>query len=232
MRETRQRFPFEIDAMVVLPDHLHAVWTLPEGDCDFPVRWRLIKIGFSKSNPGGEPLTTTRRVRGERGIWQRRYWEHMIRDEWDYSRHIDYCWFNPVKHGLVANVEDRPFSSFHRDNRDNPRPSDLARFRASPRRIRRAPAISRATATRESRVNVRVVARNNAKPHCADKPSACFFRTSCGPGIGAMRYRLLHPTNLATANLKFDPMGKTPEFKSRERECRPGQQREPGAWAA
>jgi putative transposase len=128
VRETRQRFPFEIDAMVVLPDHLHAVWTLPEGDCDFPVRWRLIKIRFSKSIPGGEPLTTTRRVRGERGIWQRRYWEHMIRDERDYSRHIDYCWLNPVKHGLVANVEDWPFSSFHRDNRDNPRPGDLARF--------------------------------------------------------------------------------------------------------
>ena len=131
VRETRRRFPFEIDAMVVLPDHLHAVWTLPDGDCDFPVRWRLIKIRFSKSVPGGEPLTTTRRVRGERGIWQRRYWEHMIRDERDFRRHIDYCWFNPVKHGLVTDVEEWPFSSFHRDNRDNPRPADLARFEQS-----------------------------------------------------------------------------------------------------
>ena len=80
VRETRQRFPFDIDAMVVLPDHIHAVWTLPEGDCDFPVRWRLIKMKFSKSIAPGESLDVTRRVRGERGIWQRRYWEHLIRD--------------------------------------------------------------------------------------------------------------------------------------------------------
>ena len=128
VRATRQRFPFEIDAMVVLPDHLHAVWTLPEGDCDFPVRWRLIKIRFSKAIPGGEPLTMTRRVRGERGIWQRRYWEHLIRDERDLNRHIDYCWFNPVKHGLVENAEDWPFSSFHRDNRDHPKLWDFSLF--------------------------------------------------------------------------------------------------------
>jgi putative transposase len=128
VRETRRRFPFEIDAMVVLPDHLHAVWTLPDGDCDFPVRWYLIKMRFSKAIPDGEPLTATRRVRGERGIWQRRYWEHLIRDERDLQRHIDYCWFNPVKHGLVANVEDWPYSSFHRDNRDNPRPGDFSRL--------------------------------------------------------------------------------------------------------
>jgi putative transposase len=125
VRETRRRFPFEIDAMVVLPDHIHAVWTLPEGDCDFPVRWRLIKIGFSKSIPKGEWIGEGRRVRGERGIWQRRYWEHAIRDPRDYAHHIDYCWFNPVKHGLVANVEDWPFSSFHRDNGDNPRMGDF-----------------------------------------------------------------------------------------------------------
>jgi putative transposase len=128
VRETRQRFPFHIDAMVVLPDHMHAVWTLPEGDCDFPVRWRLIKVRFSKSVPKGEALSGARRARGERGIWQRRYWEHLIRDERDYLHHIDYCWFNPVKHGLVANVEDWPFSSFHRDHRDRPRPGDASAF--------------------------------------------------------------------------------------------------------
>jgi len=128
VRLTRRRFPFEIDAMVVLPDHLHAVWTLPEGDCDFPVRWRLIKMRFSKAVPAGEPLDTTRRVRGERGIWQRRYWEHLIRDERDLRRHIEYCWFNPVKHGLVENVEDWPYSSFHRDNRDSPKPGDFSRL--------------------------------------------------------------------------------------------------------
>jgi len=114
--------------MVVLPDHLHAVWTLPDGDSDFPLRGRLIKVGFSKSIPDGEWRTKTRRARGERGIWQRRYWEHLIRDEHDYAHHIDYCWFNPVKHGLVANVEDWRYSSFHRDHRDNPRPGDFRSF--------------------------------------------------------------------------------------------------------
>jgi putative transposase len=128
VRETRRRFPFDIDAMVVLPDHIHAVWTLPEGDCDFPSRWRLIKTRLSRSIAPGEPLSMSRRIRGERGIWQRRYWEHLIRDERDYAHHIDYCWFNPVKHGLVANVEDWPFSSFHRDNRDNPWPGAFASF--------------------------------------------------------------------------------------------------------
>jgi len=128
VRETRRRHPFQIDAMVVLPDHIHAVWTLPDGDLDFPVRWRLIKVRFSKSIPKGERLTQTQRARGERGIWQRRYWEHLIRDERDYAHHIDYCWFNPVKHGLVANVEDWPFSSFHREMRGNPTAGDFTRF--------------------------------------------------------------------------------------------------------
>ena len=128
VRITRERFPFEIDAMVVLPDHLHAVWTLPEGDSDFPVRWGQIKARFSKAIPKGEPLDLIRRMRGERGIWQRRYWEHLIRDERDLDCHIDYCWYNPVKHGLVANVEDWPFSSFHRDNCDNPKPGDFRAF--------------------------------------------------------------------------------------------------------
>ena len=113
---------------VVLPDHLHAIWTLPEDDFDFAVRWRLIKIRFSKSIPKGEWLSETRRARGERGIWQRRYWEHLIRDERDYRHHVDYCWFNPLKHGLVANVEDWPFSSFHRDMRDYAAPGRFEDF--------------------------------------------------------------------------------------------------------
>ncbi len=128
MRETRQCFPFEIEAMVVLPDHLHAVWSLPEGDSDFLRRWRLIKMRFSKSVPPDKPLSVVQTARGERGICQRRYWGHLIRDERDLNPHIDYCWFNPVKHGLVANVEDWPFSSFHRDNRDGPGPIDTAAF--------------------------------------------------------------------------------------------------------
>jgi putative transposase len=91
VRATQQRFPFQIDAMVVLPDHLHAVWTVPEDDCDFPLRWRRIKVLFSKSIPKGERSTETRLARGERGIWQRRYWEHLIRNERDFAHHIGYC---------------------------------------------------------------------------------------------------------------------------------------------
>jgi putative transposase len=128
VRATKERYPFQIDAVVVLPDHIHAVWTLPDGDFDFSMRWRLIKAHFSKSIPKGELLTPTRRMRGERGIWQRRFWEHLIRDEKDHAHHVNYCWFNPVKHGLVANVEDWPFSSFHRDMRGNPKAGDFAEF--------------------------------------------------------------------------------------------------------
>jgi putative transposase len=115
IRLTRRRHPFHIDAFVVLPDHIHAVWTLPSGDTDFPLRWRLIKAGFAKSLPRTEWLEPARRTRGERGIWQRRFWEHLIRDEEDYGRHVEYCYINPMKHGLVTRVQDWPFSSFHRD---------------------------------------------------------------------------------------------------------------------
>ena len=82
-RRTRERHPFRIDAFVVLPDHIHAIWTLPEGDTDFPTRWRLIKIVFSKGIPKTERLSKVRRARGERSIWQRRFWEHLIRDDQD-----------------------------------------------------------------------------------------------------------------------------------------------------
>ena len=125
VRETRQRYPFEIDAMVILPDHIHAIWTMPRGDSNFAVRWRWIKIRFSKLLPKSEPLSSVREKRGERGLWQRRYWEHLIRDERDFANHIDYCWFNPVKHGYVTNVEDWPYSTFHRDHRDAPKPGDF-----------------------------------------------------------------------------------------------------------
>ncbi|MBR1250505.1 transposase [Bradyrhizobium sp. AUGA SZCCT0169] len=113
-RKVRQQHPFTIDAMVVLPDHLHAVWTLPEGDANFATRWRLIKSVFSHSLPAGEQISGSRAAKGERGIWQRRYWEHTVRDETDFERHVDYIHINPVKHGLVARVVDWPFSSFHR----------------------------------------------------------------------------------------------------------------------
>jgi putative transposase len=113
--QTRRRHPFHIDAFVVLPDHIHTMWTLPPGDTDFSLRWRLIKMGFAKSLPQTERLDPVRRARGERGIWQRRFWEHLIRDEEDYRRHVEYCYINPMKHGLVTRVQDWPFSSFHRD---------------------------------------------------------------------------------------------------------------------
>ncbi len=113
MRSVRHDRPFEIVAMVVLPEHLHAIWTLPEGDADFPGRWKAIKAGFTRAlvENGTAPV---RGVNGEYGIWQRRYWEHTVRDEVDLSRHVDYIHFNPVKHGLVKHVKDWPWSSFHR----------------------------------------------------------------------------------------------------------------------
>ncbi|MDB5502986.1 MAG: hypothetical protein JWR89_2888 [Tardiphaga sp.] len=123
---TRQNYPFEIDAFVVLPDHLHAIWTLPESDSDFSTRWRLIKTRFAKALPKQERLSAVRLARGERGIWQRRFWEHLIRDETDYARHVDYCYINPVKHGLVKRVSDWPHSSFHRDVRAGLVPEDWA----------------------------------------------------------------------------------------------------------
>jgi putative transposase len=115
--QTRRRYPFEIDAIVVLPDHMHAVLTLPPADADFSTRWRLIKTRFAKGLPKQERLSAVRKKRSERGIWQRRFWEHLIRDEADYGRYVEYCYINPVKHGLVTRVQDWPHSSFHRDVR-------------------------------------------------------------------------------------------------------------------
>jgi len=113
-RETRRRHPFEIAAMVVLPDHLHTIWTLPEGDAEFSTRWRLIKSAFSRGLATDEQISQSRASKGERGIWQRRYWEHTIRDDNDFARHVDYIHINPVKHRLVKRVRDWPYSSFHR----------------------------------------------------------------------------------------------------------------------
>ncbi|GLR11927.1 transposase [Chitinimonas prasina] len=110
----RASHPFIIHGWVVLPDHLHCVIELPHGDADFSLRWRLIKGHFSKQIPKLEIRSTTRMQRGERGIWQRRYWEHLIRDETDYRSHMDYVHINPVKHGLVQSVSDWPYSTFHR----------------------------------------------------------------------------------------------------------------------
>ncbi|MBK6972543.1 MAG: transposase [Sterolibacteriaceae bacterium] len=114
VRLTRQRHPFEIVAMVVLPDHLHAIWRLPENDTDYPTRWSLIKAGFSRRLAKSESIGASRLRKRERGIWQRRYWEHQIRDDDDLDRHVAYVHFNPVKHGYVERAIDWPYSSIHR----------------------------------------------------------------------------------------------------------------------
>ena len=113
-RKTRQRHPFTVDAIVILPDHIHAIWTMPEGDADFAMRWRLIKSTFSRNLSVDEPISESRAAKRERGIWQRRYWEHTIRDEDDFARHVDYIHINPLKHGLVDRVREWEASSFQR----------------------------------------------------------------------------------------------------------------------
>ncbi|WP_198263426.1 REP-associated tyrosine transposase [sulfur-oxidizing endosymbiont of Gigantopelta aegis] len=111
--QVRNKHPFTIDAIVILPEHLHCIWTLPEGDADFKTRWGLIKANFSRQIPSGEKCSQSRIKRGERGIWQRRYWEHLLRDEVDFQHHVDYIHWNPVKHGWVTEVKQWPYSSFH-----------------------------------------------------------------------------------------------------------------------
>jgi putative transposase len=113
VRRVRAERPFHIDAWVVLPDHMHCVWTLPAEDSDYSGRWRSIRKGFSLATPATEFRSASRIARGERGVWQRRYWEHTVRDQTDYARHVDYVHFNPVKHGLVETASEWPFSSFH-----------------------------------------------------------------------------------------------------------------------
>lgn len=113
-RSTQASHTFTTHAVVVLPDHVHCLVELPEGDADFPTRIRLIKSKFSRTLPKTESISHSRERKGERGIWQRRFWEHLIRDEVDFARHMDYVHYNPVKHGLVSRVGDWPYSSFHR----------------------------------------------------------------------------------------------------------------------
>jgi putative transposase len=112
--QTQKNKPFHIDAWVVLPDHMHCVWTLPEGDADYASRWKAIKIAFSKAIPKTERRSAVRTAKGERGIWQRRYWEHTIKNDADFQAHVDYVHINPVKHGLVKQVKDWPHSTFHK----------------------------------------------------------------------------------------------------------------------
>lgn len=115
--QTARSHNFETVAVVVLPDHLHTLWQLPEGDHDFAMRWRLIKTRFTRALSEAERGEGRRK--GERGVWQRRYWEHVIRDEDDLAAHIGYIHYNPVKHGHVADVDDWPYSSWHRFKRES-----------------------------------------------------------------------------------------------------------------
>jgi len=125
--ETKQCSYFDVVALCLLPDHLHCVWKLPEGDCDFSLRWSRIKAGFTRwylRSSGDECGQSSSRTRKrERGIWQRRFWEHQIRNEKDLQRHVDYIHYNPVKHGLVEQVEDWPWSTYHRYIREGVYPS-------------------------------------------------------------------------------------------------------------
>jgi putative transposase len=112
-RTTRNERPFMIDAIVILPDHLHTILPLPAEDADFAGRWRRIKSLFTRAAAAFD-TPVKRNQKGEYALWQRRFWEHTIRDEGDFARHADYIHYNPVKHGLVAQVRDWPHSSFHR----------------------------------------------------------------------------------------------------------------------
>ncbi|MCT4702957.1 transposase [Enterobacteriaceae bacterium H20N1] len=115
IQKVKLRYPFEIDAWVILPDHMHCIWTLPAGDSNYSARWREIKKSFTKS------LTYATRP-----VWQKRFWEHCIREEQDYAARMNYVYINPLKHGLVDKVSDWPFSSFHRDVKRGLYPADWA----------------------------------------------------------------------------------------------------------
>lgn len=118
INSVREKKPFTIDAWVLLPDHLHCIWTLPEGDADFSSRWGLIKrqvsIQCREHYRRADWLNVSKRKHRESTLWQRRFWEHQIRDESDFNRHVDYLHYNPVKHGYCQQVGDWPYSTFHR----------------------------------------------------------------------------------------------------------------------
>jgi putative transposase len=124
-RVTRKERPFTIDAIVVLPEHLHAIWTLPDGDADFSGRWRRIKAHFARQVAEAIP-SLNRNASGAYDLWQPRSWEHTIRNDNDLVRHVDYIHYNPVKHRLVSRVGDWAYSSFHVYVRNDILPADWA----------------------------------------------------------------------------------------------------------
>ena len=125
-RTVKQKRPFLLDSIVIMPDHLHCIWTLPPGDSDFSTRWRLIKTWFTKHCDSDIRQTPddARQKKQEQAIWQHRYWEHLLRDEEDYRRHVGYIHYNPVKHGYVTAPVNWGFSSFHRFVKDGVYPAD------------------------------------------------------------------------------------------------------------
>jgi putative transposase len=128
INQTRARLPFHANAWVLLPDHLHAIWTLPEGDTAYSVRWSLIKQGVSKRCAAlyndDSRRSLSRLKRRESSLWQRRFWEHQIRHETDFERCMDYAHYNPVKHALVSSVIEWPYSTFHRYVNEGVYPAD------------------------------------------------------------------------------------------------------------
>jgi len=126
IQQARTTLPFQIDAWVLLPDHLHCVWALPEGDANFSARWAIIKRRVSGACAAeiNTPRSDSGHKRNKRAFWQRRFWEHQIRDDVDMARHLDYIHWNPVKHGLVKAVKDWPYSSFHKYVSQGVYPSD------------------------------------------------------------------------------------------------------------
>ncbi len=127
-QDVQGKHPFKVEAICLLPDHLHCIWRLPPDDCDYPKRWRLIKTMFSRRylKAGGREgnRNQSRKEKREVAVWQRRYWEHMIRDDIDFNRHFDYIHFNPVKHALVQRPQDWKWTSFHRYQRLGYYPDD------------------------------------------------------------------------------------------------------------
>jgi putative transposase len=124
--DVQKRLPFETVAICILPDHIHALWRLPQGDADYASRLSRFKAAFSRGLAPASTLSKSKIAKREKGIWQRRYWEHAIRDDTDFERHVGYIHYNPVKHGLVEHVADWPFSSFHRYVAQGLLPADWA----------------------------------------------------------------------------------------------------------
>ena len=130
VKSVQSRHPFMIDAWVLLPEHLHCIWTLPPGDADYSMRWSIIKrkvsLACAEHYHRVDWMTTSKIKHRESTFWQRRYWEHCIKTDLDYGHHMDYIAINPVKHGLVSSVRDWPYSTFHRDVAQGVYPVDWA----------------------------------------------------------------------------------------------------------